>query len=138
MKIQTDDDFLAIILLVTLSILILFRTGLYIIFDNHFLNIDGHLKIRNEKEVDYVLTLFSIIRLFLATTILHLRKFRNDLLSYGLLYLIFTSFVRFYYQYLRTFNRKNPVIKWIDRYQDINALILFFISTYILAKIFYY
>jgi len=138
MKKLADDNFLVIILLVIQAILIFFRTGLYMIFDRHFLNIDEYLKRPNDEEVDYILTLFAVIRLFLASTILHLRKFQNDLLSYALGYLILLSFVRFYYQYLRSFDRKNPIKKWIDRYQDINTLILFLISGYILIKIFYY
>ena len=138
MKKMADDNFLIIILLVIQAILIFFRTGLYIIFDQNFLNIDNYLKKPNEKEIDYVLTLFAVIRLILCTTILHLRKFQNDILSYALLYLILSSFIRFYYQYLVTYNQKSKSKALIDKYQDINSLILFMISGYILIKIFYY
>lgn len=138
MKNLTDTNFLIIILLAIQAILIFFRSGLYIIFDRHFLNIDNYFKKPNEKEIDYVLTLFATIRLVLCATILHLRKYQNDLLSYALLYLIFSSFVRFYYQYLATYNPESKNKKWVDRYQDINSLLLFVISGYILIKIFYY
>ena len=104
-----DANFLIIILLVIQAILIFFRTGLYIIFNKHFLNIDYHLKKPNDEEIDYVLTLFATIRLFLCSTILYLRKFQNDILSYALGYLILSSLIRFYYQYLRSFDQKNPI-----------------------------
>jgi hypothetical protein len=73
------------------------------------LNIDYHLKKPNDEEIDYVLTLFATIRLFLCSTILYLRKFQNDILSYALGYLILSSLIRFYYQYLRSFDQKNPI-----------------------------
>ena len=138
MKRLTDESFLIIILLSIQVILIFFRTGLYIIFDTHFLNIDGYLKQPNEKEIDYVLTLFAVIRLIISFTILRLRNFKNDILSYALLYLVFSSFVRFYYQYLTSYHPKSDNKYWIDKYQDINSGILFMISAYMLISIFYY
>ena len=138
MKSLSDESFLILILLTIQVILIFFRTGLYIIFDQHFLNIDNYLKQPNEKEIDYVLTIFAVIRLVVSTTILRLRKFKNDILSYALLYLVLSSFVRFYYQYLTSYDPKSKAKYWIDKYQDINSVILFMISAYMLVTIFYY
>ena len=134
----TDESFLIIILLTVQVILIFFRTGLYIIFDNHFLNIDYYFKKPNEKEIDYVLTLFAVIRLIISSSILYLRKLHNDLLTYVLLYLVLSSFIRFYYQYLTNYYPNSKAKYWVDKYQDVNSFILFLISGYILKKIFYY
>lgn len=134
----TDESFLIIILLTVQVILIFFRTGLYIIFDNHFLNIDYYFKKPNKKEIDYVLTLFAVIRLIISSSILYLRKLHNDLLTYVLLYLVLSSFIRFYYQYLTNYYPKSKAKYWVDKYQDVNSFILFLISGYILKKIFYY
>lgn len=134
----TDESFLIIILLTVQVILIFFRTGLYIIFDNHFLNIDYYFKKPNEKEIDYVLTLFAVIRLIISSSILYLRKLHNDFLTYVLLYLVLSSFIRFYYQYLTNYYPKSKEKYWVDKYQDVNSFILFLISGYILKKIFYY
>ncbi len=138
MNLPKDDKTLLLVLLIIQSILILFRTMSYVIFDKHLLNLDEVISGKDyEKTVDLVLTMFAVIRIVISTIVISKRGFNNDILTYALVYLIFSSFLRFYYQYLIQ-SKSNPKIKYyIDKYQDTNAIILLFISAYIIKFIFF-
>jgi len=134
---KTGRKFLLLVLLIIQAIFIFIRTLVYMVFDTHFLNLDRYIGIDNERTVDYVLTIFAVVRLLISGIVLYKRQFRNDILSYALIYLIFTSFVRFYYHYLIEYKNHTEIKKLIDKYQDINALGLFLVSMYILKYVFF-
>jgi hypothetical protein len=126
-----------LVLLILLSIIVFTRTLVYITFDADLLDLDKYLNIESESTVDVVLTIFAIIRLLLSAIILYKTSVRVDILSFALIYLIFSSFLRFYYQYLICKNDHSKTRRYIDRYQDINAVILFMISLYIIKHVFF-
>jgi hypothetical protein len=126
-----------LVLLILLSITVFIRTLVYITFDSDMLDLDSYLNIETESTIDVILTFFAIIRLLLSTIILYKRSVGFDILSFGLIYLILSSFLRFYYQYLIYKNDHSKTRLYIDRYQDINALVLFLISLYIIKLVFF-
>lgn len=126
-----------LVLLILLSVTVFTRTLVYLTFDTQFLDIDKRLNRDNEETIEVVLTFFAVIRLLLSTLILYKRTVRADILSFGLIYLIFSSFLRFYYQYLFYNNDHSKTKYYIDKYQDINAAVLFMISLYILKMVFF-
>lgn len=126
-----------LVLLILLSITVFTRTLVYITFDADLLDLDKYLNIESESTIDVVLTFFAIIRLLLSAIILYKRSFGIDLMTFALIYFIFSSFLRFYYQYLIYKNDHSKTRRYIDRYQDINAVILFMISLYIIKQVFF-
>ena len=90
-----------------------------------------------DKNIELILLFFSVTRVFLVSLILYIRGFRNDILTYVLTYLAFTSFLRFYYHYLKKYNLQSKKIYYIDKFQDVNAIGLFFSSLYIIYYVFF-
>jgi hypothetical protein len=84
-----------------------------------------------------VLTIFAILRLYISSLVLIKRGLDYDMLTYVLLYLIFTSFVRFYYEYLYFYNPESKQKYYVDKFQDLNAITIFMASGYILYHIFF-
>ena len=141
MKNFNDVSFTILLLFIIMTILLFFRTILYILFDENFLNLDSkYFKKSNKEDIDYIITFFAVIRVFLCFAIIYLLNFKlqNNILSYSLLYLILSGFIRFYYQYTISYYPNSKIIKPIDRFQDVNAVLLFFVSLYVITKIFYY
>jgi hypothetical protein len=141
MKNFNDVSFTILLLFIIMTILLFFRTILYILFDENFLNLDSkYFKKSNKEDIDYIITFFAVIRVFLCFAIIYLLNFKlqNNILSYSLLYLILSGFIRFYYQYMISYYPNSKIIKPIDRFQDVNAVLLFFVSLYVITKIFYY
>ena len=126
-----------LVLLILLSLTVFTRTLVYITFDSNMLDLDSYLNIESEPTIDVILTFFAIIRLVLSTIILHKRSVGFDILSLSLIYLILSSLLRFYYQYLIYKNDHSKTGDYIDRYQDLNAGVLFIISLYIVKHIFF-
>jgi hypothetical protein len=130
-------DNIILILLIILSIQILIRTFLYIIFDKKFFNYGKSIFGKNyDKNMDSIFLIFSVSRLFLVSLILYLKGLRNDILTYILIYLAFSSFVRFYYNYEKNNYEKMKDIYFIDKVRDIETFILFLLSLYIIYYVF--
>ena len=124
-----------LILLILLSINATLRTLVYILFDNNLLNLDEYFGITIENITNNILFIFSIIRTILVLIVLNLRNIRNDIITYVLICLLFFSFLRFYYQYLVVYTNERKQIYYIDKFQDINSIIIFFCSVYIMKHI---
>ena len=122
-------------LLIILSILSFIRTLGYIIFDNNLVDIDRRLGYDIEKIMEGILLIFAILRLYICSIILIKRQIHNDAITYIMFYLIFTAFLRFYYDYLYFNYPKSEKIRNIDKFQDVNAIFIFFSSAYILKYI---
>ena len=81
------------------------------------------------------LLVFSIVRFLLASIILYSRHFHNDMLSYVLVFLIFSSIQRFYYQYLYSIDSKSKIRYNLQEYQPLNTFLVFSSSLYIMKYV---
>jgi hypothetical protein len=131
-----DASFLILLMLIILSILLFFRNGLYLIFDRNFLNLEEYLHEDHKRVIDYFLSIFAAINFFLASVIVLKRNVRNDLLTYGLFYVMFSSILRLYVHYLKVTHKDKELNVNVNTLQDVNGLLLFLISGFILANIF--
>ena len=134
---KKPDINILLTLLIILSVVAFTRTFLYILFDDHFLYAGKHLGISVDLIMEGVLTIFAILRLYISSLVLIKRGLDYDMLTYVLLYLIFTSFVRFYYEYLYFYNPESKQKYYVDKFQDLNAITIFMASGYILYHIFF-
>lgn len=132
---KKPDINILLTLLIILSILSFARTFTYILFDNQLVNADKYLGLNIDLILEAVLSIFSILRLYISSLVLIKRGLEYDMLTYVLLYLIFTCFVRFYYEYLYFFKPESKEKYYIDKYQDVNAVSIFLASAYILYSI---
>jgi hypothetical protein len=113
------------------------KSFLHILFDEYLLNIDNKLGYNFDRPITYILALIASIRLFLIILIFISRKNKIDMLTYILIYLMITAYLKIYHGYLELSNEKDSEIyKLFDKYQDIDSVIIFLISTYILGYIF--
>jgi len=124
-------------LLIILSIMSFLRTLVYIIFDHDLLHTDKFLGFNSEVIMQGVLTIFAILRLLICSLILIKKPFKIDLITIVLVYLIFTSFLRLYYEYLYFYKPNSKETYYIDKYHDVNAVLIFISSAYILYYIFF-
>jgi hypothetical protein len=124
-------------LLIILSLLSFTRTLVYIIFDHDLLSVDKFLGFNSELIMQGVLTIFAILRLLICSLILIKKPFKINLITIVLIYLIITSFLRFYYEYLYFYKPNSKEKYYIDKYQDVNAILIFISSAYILYYIFF-
>lgn len=131
-----NDSFLVIILLIILSILIFVRNGVYLMFDKNFFNLEELIQEPHRKAIDILLSILSFINLFIASIIIYKRNSKHDILTYGLFYIMLSSFLRFYYHYLKVTGKYKNIKMNLNRFQDVNGVLLLFISSYILVNIF--
>lgn len=129
---KKPDINILLTLLIILSILSFVRTFTYILFDKQLVNADKYFGLNIDLIMEAVLSIFSILRLYISSLVLIKRGLEYDMLTYVLLYLIFTCFVRFYYEYLYFFKPESKEKYYIDKYQDVNAVSIFLASAYIL------
>ena len=132
---KEKDINILLTLLIILSILSFIRTLFYILFDNDLVDIDRKVGFDIEKVMEGVLLIFAILRLYICSIILAKRGLHNDVMTYIMFYLIFTAFLRFYYDYLYFNYPKSETLHHIDNFQDVNAILIYFCSAYILKHI---
>lgn len=135
---KKPDINILLTLLIILSILSFARTFIYILFDKQLVNADKYLGLNVDLIMEAVLSICSILRLYISSLVLIKRGLEYDMLTYVLLYLIFTCFVRFYYEYLYFFKPDSKEKYYIDKFQDVNAVSIFIASAYILYFILFY
>jgi len=134
---KKPDINILLTLLIILSVVAFTRTFLYLLFDKEFLNSGKHLGINVDLIMEGVLTIFAVLRLYISSLVLFRKGLDYDIITYVLLYLIFTSFVRFYYEYLYFYNPESKQKYYVDKFQDVNAITIFMASGYILYHIFF-
>ena len=134
---KKPDINILLTLLIILSVVAFTRTFLYLLFDKEFLNSGKHLGLNVDLIMEGVLTIFAFLRLYISSLVLFKKGLDYDMITYVLLYLIFTSFVRFYYEYLYFYNPESKQKYYVDKYQDVNAVTIFIASGYILYYIFF-
>ncbi len=131
-----SDINILLTLLIILSVLAFTRTFIYLLFDKQFVNADKYLGLNLDIILEGVLSIFAILRLYISGLVLIKRGVYYDALTAALGYLIFTSILRLYYEYLYFYKPESKEKYYIDKYQDVNALALFISSGYILYYIF--
>ena len=129
---KKPDINILLTLLIILSVVAFTRTFLYLLFDKEFLNSGKHLGLNVDLIMEGVLTIFAFLRLYISSLVLFKKGLDYDMITYVLLYLIFTSFVRFYYEYLYFYNPESKQKYYVDKFQDVNAVAIFIASGYIL------
>ena len=134
---KKPDINILLTLLIILSTLAFARTFSYILFDKQLVDADKYLGLNVDLIMEAVLSIFSVLRLYISSLVLIKRGLEYDMLTYVLLYLILTCFIRFYYEYLYFFKPESKEKYYIDRYQDVNAVSIFIASGYILYYIFF-
>ena len=134
---KKPDINILLTLLIILSVVAFTRTFLYLLFDKEFLNSGKHLGLNIDLIMEGVLTIFAFLRLYISSLVLFKKGLDYDMITYVLLYLIFTSFVRFYYEYLYFYNPESKQKYYVDKFQDVNAVAIFIASGYILYYIFF-
>ena len=134
---KKPDINILLTLLIILSVVAFTRTFLYLLFDKEFLNSGKHLGVNVDLIMEGVLTISAVLRLYISSLVLFKKGLDYDMITYVLLYLIFTSFVRFYYEYLYFYNPESKQKYYVDKFQDVNAVAIFIASGYILYYIFF-
>ena len=133
-----NNDTIVLQILILQTILTLLRSIIYVTFDEQYFNLDKKLFNTDVKpKVLWILLIFSLIRIITTITIFSLRGIRNDILTYVLFIFAISASIRLYYEYLIMFEPKSKNIAYIDKFQDLNALVLFVLSLYIVKFIFF-
>jgi hypothetical protein len=133
---KKDTDTLLTILII-LSLLTFTRSLVYVIFNNNIENISRKTGMNIEKLLEHVLFIFSVIRLSLSLIILKGRGIHQDILTFVLFFLVFSSLQRFYLFYLETYYPNSKTKKYIDSYQNLNTLLVFLSSLYMMKFVFF-
>jgi len=133
---KKPDINILLTLLIILSVVAFTRTFTYILFDKQLVDASSYLGINIDLIMEGVLTIFAILRLYIASLVLFKKGLDYDMITYVLFYLIFISFVRFYYEYLYFYKPESKQKYYVDKFQDVNAVAIFIASGYILYYIF--
>ena len=133
---KKPDINILLTLLIILSVVAFTRTFTYILFDKQLVDASSYLGINIDLIMEGVLTIFAILRLYIASLVLFKKGLEYDMITYVLFYLIFISFVRFYYEYLYFYKPESKQKYYVDKFQDVNAVAIFIASGYILYYIF--
>ena len=124
-------------LLIILSLLSFTRTLVYYIFNDNLLKLKGNIKEEITDVTHKVLLIFSIVRIVLVTIILYKRQFKNDVLTYVLLFLFLSSIERFIYAYYEKYYPKSDLFKSLERIQSLNTFMVVSSSFYIIKYVFF-
>jgi hypothetical protein len=130
-----QDSNILLILLIILSLLTFTRTQVYILFSNRFINLGKIAGLDIDDIFKKTMIVFAIVRFLLANIILYTRKFQNDTLSYVLVYLIFSSLQRFYYDYLIEHNSESKIKYYLKDFQPVNTFLILASSLYIMKYV---
>jgi hypothetical protein len=133
-----QESFTLLVLLIILSVINLVRSLVYILFDKDLADIgDKFFGFTTEPVIEGILAVFSILRLIIVGLILGKRGFKSDILTYILIYFIFNGLLKIYYVHVY-FNYPDSKEKYIiDKFEDVNSIVLFLTSLYIVSYIFF-
>lgn len=122
-------------ILAIMSILSFTRTLVYLLYQKNILNVAGRTEMDVDPYLNKVFLIFSSLRIILSSIVLYKRQFQNDILSYVLIFLIFSSLQRFYYDYLIRNHSDSKIKLYLDKIQDLNSILVFLSSLYIMKYI---
>ena len=130
-----QDSNILLTILAILSILTFTRTLVYVIFGEEAIIMSKQSGINVEEILDRTLTIFSMLRIILEGVVIGLRVLHNDILTGVLVFLMFTSIQRVYYEYMRSSAPQSKVTQYLDKYQPVNSVLLFVSSLYIMKYV---
>jgi hypothetical protein len=130
-----QDSNILLSILAILSILTFARTLVYVIFGEAAINMSKQSGINVNEILDRTLTIFSMLRIILAGAVLGVRGVHKDMLTGVLLFLVFSSLQRFYYEYMLTSDPQSKITQYLDKYQPVNSVLLFVSSLYIMKYV---
>ena len=130
-----QDSNILLTTLAILSILTFTRSLVYAIFSIEEVQMSKQSGINVEAILDKTLTIFSILRLILASVVLGVRGLHKDILTGVLVFLVFSSLQRFYYEHMLTSAPQSKITQYLDRYQPVNSVFLFVSSLYIMKYV---
>ena len=130
-----QDSNILLTILSILSILTFTRTLVYVIFGEEAISMSKQSGINVDEILDRTLSIFSMLRIILAGVVLGLRGLHNDILTGVLVFLMFTSIQRVYYEYMRSSAPQSKVTQYLDKYQPVNSVLLFVSSLYIMKYV---
>ena len=122
-------------ILAILSILSFTRTLVYTIFSVEAINITKQSGIDVEEILDKTLTIFSMLRIILASVVLGVRGLHKDILTGVLVFLVISSVQRFYYEHLISSAPQSKATQYLHKYQHVNSVLLFASSLYIMKYV---
>jgi len=130
-----QDSNILLTTLAILSILTFTRSLVYAIFTVEEIQMSKQSGINIHEILDKTLTIFSMLRIILASVVLGVRGLHKDILTGVLVFLVFSSLQRFYYEHMLTSAPQSKVTQYLDRYQPVNSVLLFVSSLYIMKYV---
>lgn len=130
-----QDSNILLTTLAILSILTFTRSLVYVIFTVEEVQMSKQSGINIHEILDKILTIFSMLRIILASVVLGVRGLHKDILTGVLVFLVFSSLQRFYYEYMLSSAPQSKVTQYLDRYQPVNSVLLFVSSLYIMKYV---
>jgi hypothetical protein len=127
-----QDSNILLTTLAILSILTFTRSLVYAIFSIEAIEMSKQSGINIEEILDKVLSIFAMLRIILASVILGVRGLHKDILTGVLVFLVFSSVQRAYYEHMLTSAPQSKVTQYLDKYQPVNSVLLFASSLYIM------
>ena len=130
-----QDSNILLTILAILSITSFTRTLVYEIFSKSELNIAKQSNADIEEILDRTLSIFSMLRIILASIALGLRGVHMDILTVVLIFLILSSVQRAYYEYMISYYPKSRITYYLIHYQRVNTILIFASSLYIMKYV---
>jgi hypothetical protein len=107
----------------------------YLVFSADSFNLGEKAGTNIAPFVDKTLTVFSSVRFVLAAVILGVRGLHKDILTGVLVFLLFSSAQRAYYQYLIDSKSQSATFKYLETYQPLNTILVLASSVYIMTYV---
>lgn len=130
-----QDSNILLTILAILSIITFTRSLVYAIFTKEEIDMSKQSGINVEAILEKTLTIFSMLRIILASIILSVRGLHKDILTGVLVFLVFSSLQRFYYEHLISSAPQSMMAQYLDKYQPVNSVLLFVSSLYIMKYV---
>jgi hypothetical protein len=130
-----QDSNILLTILAILSISTFTRTLVYEIFGETEFNISKQSGVNIEEILDRTLSIFAMLRIILAIIALGIRGVRMDILTGVLVFLIFSSVQRAYYEYMLGYYPKARITQYLGNYQRVNTILIFVSSLYIMKYV---
>ena len=130
-----QDSNILLTILAILSIITFTRSLVYAIFTREEIDMSKQSGINVEAILEKTLTIFSMLRIILASIILSVRGLHKDILTVVLVFLVLSSVQRFYYEHLISSAPQSMMAQYLDKYQPVNSVLLFVSSLYIMKYV---
>lgn len=130
-----QDSNILLTILAILSILTFTRSLVYVIFSIEEVQMSKQSGINIHEILDKILTIFGMLRIILASVVIGVRGLHKDILTGVLVFLVFSSLQRFYYEHMLSSAPQSKITQYLDKYQPVNSVFLFVSSVYIMKYV---